>query len=40
MSAFEVEEPILNGPFDEPTQYWLIEDGEAPQRVSGRRPAG
>jgi type III restriction enzyme len=40
MTAFEVEEPILNGPFDEPTQYWLIEDGEAPQRVSGRRPAG
>lgn len=40
MSAFEVEEPILNGPFDEPTRYWQIEEGEEPQRIAGRRPAG
>jgi type III restriction enzyme len=40
MSAFEVEQPILNGPFDEPAEHWQIEEGEEPRRVRGRRPAG
>lgn len=40
MSSFEVEEPILNGPFDEPAEHWLIEEGTEPRRISGRRPAG
>src|SRR5215211_5120039 len=40
MSAFEVEQPILNSPFDEPAEYWQIEDGQAPRRLSGRRAAG
>jgi type III restriction enzyme len=40
VSAFEVEEPILNGPFDEPVEYWQIAEGHAPERKLGRRPAG
>ncbi|MBZ4632536.1 type III restriction endonuclease subunit R, partial [Mycobacterium avium subsp. hominissuis] len=40
MSAFEVEQPILNGPFHEPAEHWRIEAGQEPRRVSGRRPAG
>ena len=36
MSAFEVEQPILNAPFDEPAEHWQIEEGrcaEARRRV-------
>src|SRR4051812_24186706 len=41
MSAgFEVPTPILNGPFDEPALHWRLEEGEPPEQVSGRRPAG
>src|SRR5215208_2540311 len=40
MSAFEVEQPILNPPFDEPAEHWQIEDGQAPKRITGRRAAG
>jgi type III restriction enzyme len=40
MSAFEVETPILNSPFEEPLEYWQIEDGRSPVRALGRRPAG
>ncbi|MHB8469286.1 MAG: BPTD_3080 family restriction endonuclease [Gaiellaceae bacterium] len=40
MSAFEVEQPILNGPFDEPGEHWQIAEGEAPVRAQGRRSAG
>ncbi|HEY8724015.1 MAG TPA: DEAD/DEAH box helicase family protein, partial [Gaiellaceae bacterium] len=40
MSSFEVAEPILNGPFDEPVEYWQIEEGHAPERKLGRRSAG
>jgi type III restriction enzyme len=40
MSSFEVEQPILNGPFDEPAEHWQIEEGVEPQRVAGRRSAG
>jgi type III restriction enzyme len=40
MENFEVATPILNTPFDEPSAYWLIEDGKLPERLRGRRPAG
>ncbi len=40
MSSFEVEQPILNSPFEEPLEHWLIEEGKAPQRAKGRRRAG
>lgn len=39
-SNFEVAEPILNSPFDEPAEHWLIRDGEQPVKLPGRRPAG
>ncbi|MGV0071290.1 BPTD_3080 family restriction endonuclease [Mycobacterium colombiense] len=40
MSTFEVEQPILNGPFQEPDEHWQIEEGQEPKRVAGRRLAG
>jgi type III restriction enzyme len=40
MSAFEVEQPILNSPFDEPAEHWRIEEGQAPTKVQERRRAG
>jgi type III restriction enzyme len=40
MENFEVATPILNTPFDEPAEYWLIEEGNAPARMKGRRRAG
>lgn len=40
MSAFEVEQPILNSPFEEPGEHWHIEEGAAPKRLAGRRRAG
>jgi len=40
VSAFEVEEPILNPPFAEPAEHWQIEEGQAPIRAAGRRAAG
>lgn len=40
MSAFEVDQPILNGPFHEPAEHWQIEEGHEPKRIAGRRPAG
>jgi type III restriction enzyme len=39
VSDFEVLEPIINGPFDEPTQHWHIEEGKSPELRAGRRPA-
>lgn len=40
--GFEVPEPILNGPFEEPTLFWhlQIEEGLPPERRDGRRAAG
>ncbi|MDB9540242.1 DEAD/DEAH box helicase family protein [Anabaenopsis arnoldii] len=35
----EVNEPILNSPFDEPLRYWFIREGEEPQLKQGRRSA-
>src|SRR4051794_10660166 len=40
MGNFEVATPILNRPFDEPAEHWLIEEGRMPVRMPGRRPAG
>ena len=37
MSTFEVSEPILNSPFEEPKEHWWIVEGEVPERRSGRR---
>src|SRR5574341_371859 len=39
MSSYEVPEPILNSPFEEPREHWHIVEGETPQRLPGRRPA-
>jgi type III restriction enzyme len=36
-SSFEVAEPILNSPFDEPKEYWYIREGETPEKRLGRR---
>src|SRR5271154_3443953 len=36
----EVGEPIQNSPFEEPTRYWYIREGEQPQLIEGhRRPS-
>lgn len=42
MSGFtvsEVNEPILNSPFEKPSRYWYIMEGEAPVLADGRRPS-
>lgn len=39
MSQFEVRQPILNSPYHEPEKYWLLEEGEEPREMPGRRPA-
>lgn len=39
MSGFEVPEPILNSPFEEPKEHWHIVEGEMPEKQAGRRPA-
>lgn len=33
----EVREPIQNSPFEEPTRYWYIREGEQPQLIEGKR---
>ena len=40
MADYEVPNPILNIPFDEPGEHWQIEEGKPPLRIQGRRPAG
>src|SRR5712692_1551956 len=40
MPDYEVPEPILNSPYDEPGVHWNIEEGASPERRPGRRPAG
>ena len=38
MSGYpEVGEPIQNSPFEEPTRYWYIREGEQPQLIEGQR---
>jgi type III restriction enzyme len=39
MSTFEVPNPILNSPFEEPKEHWWIVEGESPELRQGRRPA-
>jgi type III restriction enzyme len=39
VSGFEVPEPIISGPHDEPAEHWHIVEGETPRRLPGRRPA-
>lgn len=34
-----VPNPIINSPYEEPKQYWHIEEGKVPRIESGRRPA-
>ena len=36
--SFEVSEPIQNSPFEKPSRYWYIQEGEEPQLREGRRP--
>lgn len=40
MSTYEVPEPILNSPYDEPQAYWYIEEGNPPEHRSGADPPG
>ncbi|MBI4389851.1 MAG: DEAD/DEAH box helicase family protein [Nitrospinae bacterium] len=40
MSSYEVAEPILNAPYGEPKLHWHIQEGAAPEKREGRRPAG
>ena len=35
----EVEEPIINSPYEEPKAYWKISLHEPPQKINARRPA-
>jgi type III restriction enzyme len=39
-AGFEVDQPILSSPFEEPPEHWWIQEGTAPERRPGRRPAG
>lgn len=39
MSAYEVPQPILSSPFEEPKEHWHIVEGETPEQRPGRRPA-
>jgi len=40
MSTYEVEQPILNSPYEEPAEHWHIEERNPPERRPRRRPAG
>ena len=35
--SFEVAEPILNSPYEEPAEHWVIHEGLEPERRQGRR---
>ncbi|MGI8907546.1 MAG: BPTD_3080 family restriction endonuclease [Candidatus Sumerlaeaceae bacterium] len=37
MSGIEVDKPIINSPYIEPQQHWLIKEGETPKLLPGRR---
>jgi type III restriction enzyme len=37
--TYEVNEPILNSPFDEPSCYWFIRENYEPELKEGRRPS-
>ena len=37
--TYEVGQPILNGPFDEPSKHWYIQRGRDPKIIARRRDA-
>lgn len=37
MRDFQVSDPILNSPFEEPREHWWLSQGEPPERREGRR---
>jgi type III restriction enzyme len=37
--SFEVGQPILSSPFDEPQEHWYLRRGDDPERRIGRRPS-
>ena len=37
MPASEVENPIINSPYEEPTSHWKIHEHEPAEKISGRR---
>jgi type III restriction enzyme len=39
MNSFEVADPILNSPFEQPKAHWWIVQGETPEKRPGRRIA-
>jgi len=39
MNNFEVDTPILNGPYDEPGAHWRILEGQQAEKRAGRRAA-
>ena len=39
MSNYQVPEPIINSPYDEPKQHWNIIEGEQPELLPDRRRA-
>ena len=40
MQRYEVKEPIINPPFEKPSRYWYIREGEEPELIEGgRRPS-
>jgi type III restriction enzyme len=39
MSDFEVPNPILNPPFEEPVLHWYVQEGHAAEKRPGRRPS-
>ncbi len=39
MHDFEVPEPIICSPYDEPSSHWHIEEGREPEKRPERRPA-
>jgi type III restriction enzyme len=39
MAEFEVPEPIICSPYEEPSSHWYLREGEPAERRHGRRPA-
>lgn len=37
--SLAVDNPLVNGPFEEPSRYWDYKEGQ-PVLAEGRRPAG
>ncbi|MBI1849291.1 MAG: DEAD/DEAH box helicase family protein [Planctomycetes bacterium] len=39
MRKYEVPQPILNSPYDEPAAHWHLAEGQPAEKRTGRRPA-